>query len=101
MNQSLTPPRTNDGHGPQLIVRPAPAGARSADCPVLSEVITANTQAHDLKRTLRRLRRKRKLCQACAVAKSCPVNLQWNNLIQQAISEVIEELNALGHPPEA
>jgi hypothetical protein len=60
-------------------------------CPVLKDTRQIQGLSHDLTKTLRKLRRDLRACEACILYDNCAVLKEFNALVQTALSEVASE----------
>jgi len=65
-------------------------------CPILNDLQSAHT---DLRRTFRRIRRDLQHCKTCSAAGHCTASSIFVELIRQAISETLVELQVVPLPP--
>jgi hypothetical protein len=69
-------------------------------CPVLQDTQQIQGLAHDLAKTLRKLRRDLNACRKCPNYDNCQVLKDFNNLVQTALEEVASEWDYSKVPEE-
>jgi hypothetical protein len=60
-------------------------------CPILQDTCQIQGLSNDLAKTIRKLRRDLKACQACHNYEDCTVLKEFNTMVQTAIEEVSSE----------
>jgi hypothetical protein len=71
----------------------APSNTPCDTCPVLADAARITDLAQDIQRAMRRLRRDLDRCKTCPAGERCPVLLNYQDQISQAITEVLSELD--------
>ena len=61
-------------------------------CPVQEETENVLELSKDLRRAVRRLKRSMGACMHCAAKQDCPVLINFQMTVNEAIGEIIEEL---------